>query len=92
MNAGDILERWSNGIFPATPHRVLPQHKQERYALVYFFDPFVNTMVEPLATCVSKERPSKYGEVKYIDYMMHRLTTNYAHYNKAQPGVVSLQK
>jgi len=84
LNVGDILEKWSNGIYPATPHRVLPMLEKERYVLVYFFDPFVNTKVSPLSTCISEERPKKYDEVLYIDYMMHRLTTNYAHYGKQQ--------
>jgi len=84
MNVGDILERWSNGVYPATPHRVVPMHEKERYTNVYFFDPFVNTRVKPVHTCVSEERPAKYDEVLYIDYMMHRLTTNYAHYGKQQ--------
>jgi isopenicillin N synthase-like dioxygenase len=84
LNVGDILERWSNGIYPATPHRVLPMLKKERYVVVYFFDPFITTKVSPLPQCISEERPKKYEEVIYIDYMMHRLTTNYAHYGKQQ--------
>ena len=32
MNFGDMLQRWSNGLFVSTPHRVINTSGQERYS------------------------------------------------------------
>ena len=38
VNGGDLLRRWTNDRFLATPHRVLNRSGQERYAIPFFFD------------------------------------------------------
>ncbi len=48
VNVGDMLHRMSNGQLMSTPHRVINRSGRERYSVPFFFDPHVNTIVQPL--------------------------------------------
>lgn len=61
INSGDLLERWSNGRYRSTPHRVLPQTgSADRYSIALFVDPDSATRVAALASCVSDTNPPRY--------------------------------
>ena len=38
VNGGQLLQRWTNDYFLATPHRAVNRSGRERYALAFFFD------------------------------------------------------
>ncbi|OUU79654.1 MAG: hypothetical protein CBC38_04040 [Gammaproteobacteria bacterium TMED78] len=76
VNTGEFLNRWSNGKFLATPHRVIPPNK-DRYSMAMFFNPNPDTMAIPLSTCVSKENPSKFEPISVYDYMCWYIDSNY---------------
>ncbi|WP_299946415.1 2OG-Fe(II) oxygenase family protein [uncultured Ruegeria sp.] len=48
VNVGDMLNRMSNGQLLSTPHRVINRSGRERYSVPFFFDPHVNTIIQPL--------------------------------------------
>ncbi|CAB62320.1 putative protein [Arabidopsis thaliana] len=58
VNIGDLLERWSNGIFKSTLHRVLG-NGQDRYSIAFFLQPSHDCIVECLPTCQSENNPPK---------------------------------
>ncbi|EOA26069.1 hypothetical protein CARUB_v10019486mg [Capsella rubella] len=58
VNIGDLLERWSNGIFKSTLHRVLG-NGQDRYSIPFFVEPSHDCLVECLPTCQSENIPPK---------------------------------
>ena len=60
VNLGDMLERWTNGMFRSTVHRVLTHGTAERYSLPCFFDPHFDTEVRVLDICCSEDNPPKY--------------------------------
>ena len=51
VNSGDMLRRWSNDTFLSTVHRVRNSSGTDRYAIPYFFDPRVDTVIECLPSC-----------------------------------------
>ena len=53
VNVGEMLELWSGGRFPATPHRVVNRSGQERYSFPYFIVPNHAVTVEPLVPTVA---------------------------------------
>jgi isopenicillin N synthase-like dioxygenase len=60
VNLGDMLERWTNGLFRSTLHRVITDGSAERFSLPCFYDPHFDTEVDVLDICCSVDNPPKY--------------------------------
>lgn len=80
LNAGQFLERWSNEVIRATPHRVLPPRENDRYSLACFVNTNFESLCEPLPTCVSEDNPPKYGPETYWDFYTWYMHRTYPHY------------
>ncbi len=77
VNGGDMLRRWTNERFLATPHRVVNRSGQERYAIPFFFDCAYTTRMECLPSCTGPENPPRYEAISYPDYMQWYRNLNY---------------
>ncbi len=77
MNTGSVMRRWSNGRLLATPHRVINRSGRERYSVPFFFDPHVDTVIEPLPGTVDDDRPARYAPVRFADVLRAELTAGY---------------
>ncbi|CAB62039.1 putative protein [Arabidopsis thaliana] len=71
VNLGDLLERWSNGIFKSTLHRVLG-NGQDRYSIPFFIEPSHDCLVECLPTCQSENNLPKYPAIKCSTFLTQR--------------------
>ena len=60
VNLGDMLERWTNGLFRSTKHRVLTSTDSERYSIPFFYEPAFDTEVTCLSVCCSDDNPAKW--------------------------------
>ncbi len=76
INTGEFLNRWTNGRFLASPHRVIPP-KTDRYSMALFFNPSPDTIAEPLDTCVGPDNPPKFEPISIYDYMCWYVDKNY---------------
>ena len=79
VNGGDLLRRWTNDRFMATPHRVVNRSGQERYAIPFFFDCATDYVMTPLESCVSAQSPVRYDPITYIEYITWYRNQNFAH-------------
>ena len=70
VNGGQLLQRWTNDYFLATPHRAVNRSGGERYALAFFCDSNINWPVAAVPTCVGPDTPPKYPTTYYTDYMI----------------------
>ena len=68
----DMMERWTNGFFRATGHRVRNTGKH-RYSIVMFFAVNDDELVCPLDDFVNESNPSKYDAVKQRDHLHREL-------------------
>ena len=84
VNSGEFLNRWTNGHFMATPHRVLPV-KRDRYSIAFFYNPSWDTVADPLSSCISRDHPPQFKPVRFLDYRVWYINQNYLTENdKAQ--------
>jgi hypothetical protein len=66
--AGDMLERFTNGVVKALPHRVL-QTPHHRDSIIRFNALKAETLVAPLPQFVSPHRPASYTPVTMREHM-----------------------
>lgn len=78
VNGGDLLRRWTNERFLATPHRVINRSGQERYAIPFFMDCDYDWRMECLPTCREADAPARYEPITYPEYMTWFRDLNYA--------------
>jgi isopenicillin N synthase-like dioxygenase len=83
INTGEFLNRWSNGRFIATPHRVLGP-KRDRYALTFFYSPADETLSAPPPTCVGNDNPARFAPVTFLQYLTDYAEGNYLHQAEAR--------
>jgi isopenicillin N synthase-like dioxygenase len=81
VNLGDMLEHYTNGLFPSTRHRVLTTNGAgERYSIPFFFEPAFDTVVECWDCCCSDENPAKYRPTTFGQYLKDKYAQTHADY------------
>ena len=74
INSGDLLERWTNGKYKSTLHRVKPIiDGKDRFSIAFFVDPDSDTSVKVLESCISVDAPRKFANVNAGEYITGRL-------------------
>jgi len=79
INLGDQFARWTNDIFKSTVHRAANRSGARRYSIPLFFGTDYGVPLEPIASCVSVERPPRYEVMTAGDYVKTRLQATYGH-------------
>ncbi len=79
VNTGEMLGRYSNDRYIATPHRVINDNNALRHAIPFFFGPGLEAIIEPVPTCVSADNPAKYAPLLYADHRRALNLTNFDH-------------
>lgn len=82
LNTGMFLERWSNKRFRATPHRVIPPVKNDRYSLPLFVNPSFDAVGECLPTCTSADNPPRFPTQTYWEFFNWYMENTFTHYGK----------
>ncbi len=77
VNGGQLLQRWTNDKFLATPHRAVNHTGGERYALAFFCDANIDWPIAAVPTCVGPDNPPKYETTYFTEYMAEYQARNY---------------
>jgi isopenicillin N synthase-like dioxygenase len=77
VNLGDLMERWTNGRWLSTLHRVnIPESEtaqnQSRMSLVFFQQPDWDARIECLPTCLDPDGTAKYQVLTSGRHLMER--------------------
>jgi isopenicillin N synthase-like dioxygenase len=78
INTGDLMERWTNGRFRSTVHRVRPVGgNRDRYSIALFVDPDTAVEIECVASCVSDERPLRYPRITAGEHIRQKIAATH---------------
>jgi len=78
INSGDLLERWTNGRYRSTLHRVRPKiGDRDRYSIAMFVDPDSATPVAVLDSCISDTQPALYPPVTAGEHLQERIEASH---------------
>lgn len=80
VNLGDMLERWTNGRYRSTLHRVVNTSGRERYSIAFFFEPGFNTVVECLPCCCV-DKPAQYPPTTAGEHLLAKYAQTHAGYD-----------
>jgi isopenicillin N synthase-like dioxygenase len=83
INAGDLLQRWTNDRWRSNLHRVVNPDRTltgstARLSIVMFTGPNADAVVECLPTCSGLGNPPRYGPVVAQDYLMQKIAETFA--------------
>ena len=79
VNLGDMMPRWTNGLFRSNLHRVINRNAAhaDRYSVPYFYAPRYTARIEPVPTCVSPGRPAAYAPCIVGEHMAEMARKTY---------------
>ncbi|MEO7403549.1 MAG: 2-oxoglutarate and iron-dependent oxygenase domain-containing protein [Burkholderiales bacterium] len=82
VNLGDLMQRWTNGIYRSNMHRVKNNNAlgRDRYSIPYFYSPRHDAQIRCMPTCTNATNPPRYEAVSARAHMdeMFRLSYGYA--------------
>ena len=74
INAGDLIQRWTNGKWKSATHRVVNSKlDNERLSMVFFTSPHKDTIVDPVPGTFSDEAHKLYAPVSASQYVREKL-------------------
>ena len=76
VNLADSLQVWTNDRYRAAVHRVVPMTKQARYSIPYFFNPQLETVIEPIPG-LGDDAPL-YRAFTWREFIQARVDDNYS--------------
>ena len=78
VNIGDMMERWSNGLWKSTLHRVVHRSEGYRVSVPFFLEPDIKAKIRPLPECIEKTGGrARWEEVEYGQHLVGKVSGNF---------------
>lgn len=82
VNLGDLVKRWTNGLYNSNLHRVMNNSSgRDRFSIPFFFGPRPSAVITPLPTCVGAERPPQFATCTAQEHVNEMFRRAYAALN-----------
>lgn len=83
VNVGDLLARWTNGVYMSNLHRVKNNISGgDRYSVPFFYTPNYDAIIEPIPSCVTADQPRRFETCTSSAHMAEMFRRSYGF----QPG------
>ncbi len=80
INLGDMMSRWTNGLYNSTMHRVKNNRSgQDRYSIPFFFNARPDAVIEAIPGCVSADRPQLFPTCTAIEHLGEMFRRSYGY-------------
>jgi isopenicillin N synthase-like dioxygenase len=80
INLGDLMARWTNGIYNSNMHRVNNNRSgRNRYSIPFFYGPRPDAVIEPMPSCVDDEHPRRYAVCTADEHMREMFARSYGY-------------
>lgn len=80
INIGDLMARWSNGIYNSNFHRVKNNNStRDRYSIPFFYDTDPPSIIEAIPTCVTPEHPALYPTCTANEHVVDMFERSYGY-------------
>lgn len=79
INLGDMVPRWTNGLYHSNPHRVRNLHSggEPRHSIPFFYSPDYLARVEAVPTCVSSDNPPRFAPCTAGEHLQQMAAKTY---------------
>lgn len=78
VNLGDLMARWSNGVYNSNLHRVKNNSSgRDRYSIATFYSPNPDAVIEPIPTCVSEGNPPHFPVCTAAEHISEMFRRSY---------------
>lgn len=82
VNIGDMIERWTNGLWKSTMHRVIHRGEKQRISVPFFYEPNFDAVVKPLRKCVEESGGTEvHAGSTYGEHLLTKVFSNF-YYSK----------
>jgi isopenicillin N synthase-like dioxygenase len=86
INLGDLMSRWTNGLYNSNMHRVKNNKSgADRYSIPYFYGPRPDAVIEPMPTCLSADNPPRFATCTAAEHVNEMFRRSYGY---APTGVI----
>lgn len=85
INLGDLMARWTNGIYMSNMHRVNNNTgNRDRYSIPFFYSPFPTSVIEAIPSCVDAGHPRLFPDCTAQEHMAEMFRRSYGYAPQAQ--------
>lgn len=78
VNLGDLMARWTNGLYNSNMHRVKNNKSGgDRYSVPFFYSPRPDSRIECISTCVTSENPARFVPCTARDHLNEMFRRSY---------------
>ena len=80
INLGDLMARWTNGVYASNMHRVKNNRSGgDRYSIPFFLSPNPESVIDALPGCIGDEMPRKFAPCTAAEHMSEMFRRSYGY-------------
>ena len=80
VNLGDLMQRWTNGLYRSNMHRVRNNSaSRDRYSIPFFYSPRPDSRIECLPTCSDAQNPPKFAPCTAAEHTHEMFQRSYGY-------------